>query len=443
MKNDNARLEALAQFVIGEAKRLGASDSDVSISTWSSVDTTVRLGEVEKLETAAQGRSLSLRAFVGQVVTSASTSDFTRRNLTKLVRSTIALAKAAQPDEYAGLPDKEDLATALADLDLTDVSISKMSVADKIALAKTCEDSARGFDTRVTNSQGASFSDSLGFTVYANSRGFTGSYSGSRCSLSCSVIAQQGDSMQTDGWYASNRKLALLGTPDSIGKEAARRVLRRLGAVRGKSQEVPVVFDPVMAAGLLGQFAGVAAGGAIYRRTSFLVDKLGEQVACPDLTVIDDALIPGGLGSRPFSGEGLAGRQRTIVENGKLASYFLDSYSARKLGTKPNGGGQSNLYIKAGTKTPEEIIASVKNGLYLTHVSGPGFNGVTGDYSRGASGIWIENGELAHPVQEITIAGNVLEMLKSIEAIGNDLEFRSSVASPTLKIGSMMIAGKQ
>lgn len=442
MKNDKARLEALAQFVIGEAKRLGASDSDVSISTWTSVDTTVRMGDVEKLETAAQGRSLTVRVFVGKVVTTASTSDFTRRAITKVVRSLIVVAKAAQPDEYAGLPDKEDLASLIPDLDLADTSMSKLSVADKIAMAKACEDAALGFDGRINNSQGASFSDSFGLTVYANSRGFTGSYNGSRCSLSCSVVAQQGDSMQTDGWYTSNRKLAKLGTPDSIGQEAARRVLRRLGAVRGKSQEVPVVFDPVMAAQLLGQFAGVAHGSAIYRRTSFLVDKLGEQVACPELTVIDDGLMPGGLGSRPFNGEGQASRQRTIVDNGKLASYFLDSYSARKLGTRPNGGSQSNLYIKPGTKTPEEIIATVKNGLYLTHVSGPGFNGVTGDYSRGASGIWIENGELAYPVQEITIAGNVLAMLKSVEEIGNDLEFRSSVASPTLKIGSMMIAGK-
>lgn len=442
MKSDKARLEALAHFVIGEAKRLGATDSDVSISTWTSVDTTVRMGDVEKLETAAQGRSLTVRVFVGKVVTTANTSDFTRRALTKVVRSLIVVAKAAQPDEYAGLPDKEDLASLIPDLDLADTSMSKLSVADKIAMAKSCEDAALGFDGRINNSQGASFSDSFGLTVYANSRGFIGSYNGSRCSLSCSVVAQQGDSMQTDGWYTSNRKLAKLGSPDSIGQEAARRVLRRLGAVRGKSQEVPVVFDPVMAAQLLGQFAGVAHGSAIYRRTSFLVDKLGEQVACPEITIVDDGLMPGGLGSRPFNGEGQASRQRTIVDSGKLASYFLDSYSARKLGTKPNGGSQSNLYIKPGTKTPEEIIASVKNGLYLTHVSGPGFNGVTGDYSRGASGIWIENGELAYPVQEITIAGNVLAMLKSVEEIGNDLEFRSSVASPTLKIGSMMIAGK-
>jgi len=442
MKSDKARLEALAHFVIGEAKRLGATDSDVSISTWTSVDTTVRMGDVEKLETAAQGRSLTVRVFVGKVVTTANTSDFTRRALTKVVRSLIVVAKAAQPDEYAGLPDKEDLASLIPDLDLADTSMSKLSVADKIAMAKSCEDAALRFDGRINNSQGASFSDSFGLTVYANSRGFIGSYNGSRCSLSCSVVAQQGDSMQTDGWYTSNRKLAKLGSPDSIGQEAARRVLRRLGAVRGKSQEVPVVFDPVMAAQLLGQFAGVAHGSAIYRRTSFLVDKLGEQVACPEITIVDDGLMPGGLGSRPFNGEGQASRQRTIVDNGKLASYFLDSYSARKLGTKPNGGSQSNLYIKPGTKSPEEIIASVKNGLYLTHVSGPGFNGVTGDYSRGASGIWIENGELAYPVQEITIAGNVLAMLKSVEEIGNDLEFRSSVASPTLKIGSMMIAGK-
>ena len=261
MKNDKARFEALAQFVIGEAKRLGASDSDVSISTWSSVDTTVRMGDVEKLETAAQGRSLTVRVFVGKVVTTASTSDFTRRALTKIVRSLIVVAKAAQPDEYAGLPDKEDLASLIPDLDLADTSMSKLSVADKIAMAKACEDAALGFDGRINNSQGASFSDSFGLTVYANSRGFTGSYNGSRCSLSCSVVAQQGDSMQTDGWSNSNRKLARLGTPDSIGQEAARRVLRRLGAVRGKSQEVPVVFDPVMAAQLLGQFAGVAHHG--------------------------------------------------------------------------------------------------------------------------------------------------------------------------------------
>lgn len=439
--NDKNRLEVLAQFIIGEARRLGASDSDVSISTWSSVDTTVRLGEVEKLESAAEGRSLTVRVFLGKVMTSASTSDFRRQSLTKLVRYTITLAKASQPDEFVGLPDKEDLAALVPDLDLYDPQTAKLSVADKVIMAKACEDAARGLDPRITNSQGASFSDSHGLTVYANSQGFVGSYTGSRCSLSCSVVAQQGDSMQTDGWYNANRKLGGLGDPQVIGRIAAERVLRRLGATRGKSQECPVVFDPVMAAQLLGQVAGVAHGGSIYRRTSFLVDKLGEQIASPALTVLDDGLIPGGLGSRPFNGEGQASRQRTFIEDGKLNSYFLDSYAARKLGTKPNGGAQSNLYIKPGTKTPEEIIASVKNGLYLTHVSGPGFNGVTGDYSRGASGIWIENGELAHPVQEITIAGNVLEMLKSIEAIGNDLEFRSSVASPTLKIGSMMIAG--
>lgn len=437
---NSQRLEELAAFVVSEARRLGATACDVSISSSKGVEATVRAGEVEQLE-GAQERELTFRAFVNKNSATTKSSDFRRRSLTRLVRNTIALARASEPDEFAGLPDKVFLATAVPDVQLFDSAVAKVTAEQCITKALALEAAALAADKRISPSRGASANASSTLVVYANSHGFVGSYVTSASSLSVSVVATEGEEMQTEGWGNSNRRLANLESPQKVGQEASRRALRRLGAKRVKSQQVPVIYDQQMAARLISQLAGAAMGDAIFRSSSFLVGKLGQQIASANLTVIDDALIPGGLASRPFSGEGLPIGKRMFVESGRLGCYFIDSYAGRKLNVAPNGGRPTNLYVQAGQLSPEQIIAGVKAGLYLTSISGPGFNQVTGDYSVGASGIWIEDGKLAFPVQGITIASNVLEMLNGIEAVGSDLEFRSSVNSPTLKIGSMMVAG--
>lgn len=437
---NNKQLENLAQFIINEARRLGASDSEVSLSVGKSVDTSVRMGEIEKLQ-GAQEAGLSFTAYVGKRSVTTSSTDFRRQSLTGLICDTIAMAKESEPDEFAGLVDKEFLAQNIPELDLFDPAAGKLSASQKLALALETEKAALAFDNRITNSDGAGFSDSSWIIVYANSNGFLGSYKASSCSLGVSVIASQNGVMQSDWWYSSGRKLTDLVSPEAIGRTAAKRAVRFLGARKVVSQMVPVVFDPRMASRLLGQFCGAAGGSGIYRRTSFLVDKLEEVVASRQLQIIDNALIPGGLGSRPFDGEGMPATERVIVKDGVLKNYFLNGYAAHKLGMKPNSGRSGNLYIKPGNWSADEIISSIKSGLLLTGVSGPGFNPVTGDYSLGASGLWIENGELAYPVHEITVAGNMLDMFRNIEAIGND-PYRSSTSSPTLKIASMTIGGK-
>jgi len=327
-------------------------------------------------------------------------------------------------------------------LSLVDHAIAKIPTEKKIQIALAAEEAARGFDARITNSRGASFTDWSGSTVLANSHGFVGHYSSTHCSISAAVVASQENEMQVGGWSSGALSYGKLESPAQVGATAASRALRMLGARKVKSQMVPVIFDPLMAATLLAQFVGATAGSHVYRNSSFLAGKINEKVASEAVKIIDDPLMIGGLGSRPYDGEGMPSRKRTLVDNGILQSYLLGSYSARKLDTVPNSGGTGNLHFQAGNCSPEEIIATVDNGLYLTSVSGPGFNVVTGDYSRGASGIWIEGGKLTYPVEGITIAGNMLDMFANIELVGNDLIFRSSTASPTLKIAAMMVAGE-
>lgn len=440
MKNKQ-QLLSVAEFIVAEAKRLGATDCSVVLGAGQSVDLGVRLGNVEELQ-GAQTQGLDFTAYVGKRVASASSSDLRRRSLTRLVRETIATAKLAQEDPTAGLAESEQMAKVIPDLKLHDNAASKLPVEDKIKLALATEKAAMGADKRISNSEGASFSENMSVTVRANSRGFIGAYEGSSCSLSASVIAAGDSGMQVGSWWSASRSLDGLASPDEVGKVAAEHALRQLGARQVKSQSCPVVFDPMMAARLVSQLVGAASGGVIYRKSSFLVDKLGKAVASKLVTIIDDPLIEGGLASRPFDSECLPAKKRVIVSEGKLECYLLGVYAARKLGMTPNGAQTSNLYLQAGSLTPEEIIASVKNGLYLTKVSGPGFNQTTGDYSVGASGIWIEDGKLAFPVQGITIAGNVVEMFNGIEAVGNDLVFRSGTNAPTIKIAKMTIAGE-
>ena len=441
----------LGRDVLAMAKTKGASAGDVVMAESESFFVTVRLGEVEKISQAGEKR-LGLRLFFGNSSASASTSDISQKSIERLVDDTARMAKVTAQDPHGGLPDSADLARDLPQLDLIDESARTVSVDDKIQIALDTEKSALDYDARITNSEGAEFSNQCGRVIYASSQGFAGEYSGSTFGHSVSPVASQNGSMQRDYWYSSNRKFAKLESSKSVGVKAAQRTLRRLGARKVKTCQAPIVFDPEMAASLLRNLASALSGYALYKGASFLLGTLGTQIGSELLTVIDDGTISSALGSRPFDAEGLPIQKKIVVERGELKSYLLDTYSGKKLGMKstgnasrsvgePPGVSPANFYLGPGKDAPEQIIKSVKAGLYVTEMIGFGVNMVTGDYSRGAAGLWIENGELAYPVEEITIAGNLKEMFQNIEMVGNDLEMRGRIASPTLKISQMTVAG--
>ena len=434
------------------AKAKGASQGDVVMAESQSFFVTARVGEVEKISQAGEKR-LGLRLFFSNSSGSASTSDISKKSIEKLVDDTIRIAKVTAQDPHGGLPEAAELARNLPDLDLSDEAGRGISVDEKIQIALDAEHSALAYDSRISNSEGAEFSNQFGRVIYAGSQGFSGEYSGSTFGHSVAPVAKQNGAMQRDYWYSSNRKFAKLESPRSVGEKAAQRVLRRLGARKVKTCAVPVVFDPEMAASLLRNLASALSGYALYKGASFLTGKLGTRIGSDLLTVIDDGTIPGALGSRPFDGEGLPTRKKIVVDRGELRSYLLDSYSARKLGMKSTGNASrsvgdapgvapANFYLEAGKDSSEAIIGSVKSGLYVTEMIGFGVNMVTGDFSRGAAGLWIENGEIAYPVEEITVAGNLKEIFQNIEMAGSDLEMRGRIASPTLKISQMTVAGE-
>jgi PmbA protein len=436
--------------LLAQATRKGATAADAFVVQDQAFSAQVRLGQVDTVK-HARDQHVALRVFVGQSVAAASTSDLTAEAMTRLVDEAVSLARVTSPDQLAGLPDAALLARDVPDLDLHDPHGHDLPPEEKIELARRCEAAALEADPRITNSEGGDFGDRRARYAYATSHGFSGEYRTSSFSLAVSPVAAENGEMQRDYWYHGTRKRAALERPEDIGRVAARRTLRRLGARRVKTTEVPVIFDPDMAASLVRHIAGAASGPALYRRASFLVGKLGERIAAPSITVVDDGTIPGALGSRPFDGEGLPVRRTVVVDRGVLSSYLLDTYSGRKLGLPSthhaarDGSGVSvsttNLYLAAGDTDPAEMIRSVKSGLYVTELIGFGVNGVTGDYSRGAVGLWIENGELAYPVEEITVAGNLLDMSHAVEAVGNDLVFRDRTAAPTVMIGRMTVAG--
>jgi PmbA protein len=440
----------LAHDLLAKVRRRGATEADLVIVETESSTTQVRLQEIEALK-SAQERRLHLRVLFGKRAAATSTSDFSPRSLERLVDETCAMAQATAADAYLGLPASDAMPTSPVDLDLYDDEAQRLTVEDKIALVKRAEGAALRYDPRLTNSEGAGLDTHVSQIVYANTHGFVGEYRTSSFSLAVSPIAGDGTGMQRDSWYSVSRKFRRLESPEAVGITAAQRALRRLGARKVPTQVAPVVFDPDVAASLLRTLAGAVAGTSIYRGASFLLHRLGEQVAADAVTVIDDGTIPGALGSRPFDGEGVATRRTMVLEHGVLRSYLLDTYCARRLGMTSTGNaardasgisvGTTNLYLVPGTYTPEEIIGSVKSGLYVTELIGFGVNLVTGDYSRGAVGLWIDNGALTYPVEEITIAGNLNDMLRDIDMIGNDLVFRGRTAAPTLKIARMTIAG--
>ena len=453
MTNQTGRLTEILDLVLEAARGAGASDADAVGVAWTQASAQVRLGEVETV-TMSRERRLGLRCFHGHASAVASTADLTPSAVERFARDVVGMAKIVAPDPSAGLPDIEHLADDLQglELELADDAASTIDPDQRVELARRCEQAALDTDPCLSNSEGAEFSQSEGSVAYGTTRGFLAGYRTTGYSLSASPVASRGDEMQRDGWHDSSRAFARLASPEEIGRTAAERTLRRLDARKVGTAEIPVVFDPNMAASLLRHLAGATCGGALYHRASFLVDRLGEEVATPLVTIVDDGRLPHGLASRPFDGEGVATGRTTIVDRGRLTGYLLDSYSARKLGRTTTGNASrsvgdvpsaapTNFHLKAGDHGPDEIIGSVNRGLYVTGLSGFGVNGVTGDYSRGASGLWIENGELTHAVEEVTLAGNLLAMFRDIQMVGNDLRFRAGICAPTILIGKMTLGG--
>ena len=450
-------LETMAADVVAQAVRAGASDAEAVVREGDEFSVNVRMGQVETLQESGS-RGLGLRVFLGTRSASTSTSDLTPEGIRQLIDGALALARITEEDPFTGLPDTTAFGSISSDLHLYDEDVYSLSGPERIEWARRAEAAALAADKRITNSDGGSFDAATGRMALANSRGFAGGYRTSYAGVSAAPLAQDANGqMQRDGWWSSARRLKDLDSPESVGQEAARRALRRLGARRVATQRVPIVFAPEVARSLIGSVFEAASGDAIWRSASFLAGKLGEQIAAPSLTIIDDntMLLPtgmGGFGTSPFDGEGLPSQRTVVVEKGVLRTYLLNTYTARKLGLQSThnasrglagtpGIGCGNLYLEPGALTAEQIIAGIPAGLYVTSLMGFGTNVVTGDYSRGATGLWIENGQLTHAVEEITIAGNLAEMLRNVTAIGNDLEFRGSVASPTLRIDGMTIAG--
>jgi PmbA protein len=445
-------LRSVAAEVVDRAMKAGATAADAIAREDTEFSTLVRLGQVETLKESGS-RGLGLRVFVGRRTASTYSSDFTREGIERMVQGAIDLARVTSEDKFAGLPDPSRLGALSTDLKLYYDDVYSLPPSERIEYARRAEQAALGADPRLTNSEGGSFDASTGHKVLANSLGFVGESRHSTCSIAAIPIAQaENGAMQRDFWFSVARTLAKLESPEEVGREAARRTLRRLGARKIASTKVPVVLDPLVAGSILDNISEAVSGDAIYRQSSFLAGMLGQKVAADSINVIDDGTMPGGFGSTPFDGEGVPTRRTPVIEDGVLRSYLLNTYTARKLGLETTGNasralagnpgiGSGNFFLQPGKKTPRQIISDIKSGLYITEFLGFGVNAVTGDFSRGASGLWIENGELTYPVEEITVAGNLKEMLKNISEIGTDLEFRGSTVSPTIRIDGMTIAG--
>ncbi len=443
----------LAAELVSALKKQGADAADVYIVSSTGFNTTVRLGKIERLQQSTS-KGLGLRVIKNGAMANTFTTDFTGKAVQDLARETLEIVKISSADKHNGLPPKELLGVYEGKLMMYDESLEKLSPEKKIEIVKTAEDAGLKFDKRITNGRGSSWNDSRTQVTLANSDGFVGQYKTTSASVSVSLLAEENGVKQTDGWFTFGRFFNKLASPKEVGEEAARRVVSKLGGRKIKSQVVPVVVDPQVASGLASMVFGAASGGSIYRRSSFLIDKVGQEVGSPLVTIIDDATMADGVASRPFDGEGVKTSQITILENGILKNYICDAYAARRLNLKATGNasrgyqstpgvGSTNLYLKNGNTSPKDIIKSVKNGLYLTDMFGSGMNSVTGDFSQGASGFWIENGELTYPVQEITIAGNVLKALQNVKVIGNDLSFKlGSTAAPTLLVSEMTVGGE-
>src|SRR6201984_2766724 len=446
-------LREIAQDIVRRAMKGGATAAECDVREGDEFSTLVRLGQVETLKESGS-KSIGVRVFFGQRAASTYSSDFSQTGLDRMVKSALELAKITPEDPFPEIPSADQLGQLQGDLNLYDEDVYSLAGADRINYARRAEKAALDYDPRIKNSEGGSFDADTGRKVLANSHGFVGEYRRSYCSVAALPIAQdEKGGMQRDYWFSVARNLGRLDPPEQVGRIAAERTIRRLGARKAKTAHVPVILDPMVAASILEHIFEGVNGDSVYRGASFLAGKLGQKIAGENVTVIDDGTMPGGFGTSPFDGEGIPTRRKLVIENGILKSYLLNTYTAKKLGLETTanasrglagtpGIGPGNYFLQPGTKTPKEIIGDVKEGLYVTEFLGHGANLVTGDYSRGASGLWISGGELTYPVEEITVAGNLKEMFFHISEIANDLEFRGAVASPTIRIDGLTVGGE-
>lgn len=441
-----AQFEELVDAALAHARKLGATDAGAEASEGCGLSVSVRKGELENVE-RNRDKSLGITVYVGHRRGNASTSDFSRAAIERTVQAAYDIARFTAEDPVAGLPEPEDIAAPgeQRDLDLFHPwDITSESAAE---LALRCEQAAFDTDRRITNSEGAGVSAQQSHFFSAHSRGFRGGYASSRHSISVAPIAGRGDGMQRDAWYSSMRSADELASPEAVGRYAAERALSRLKSRKIATRECPVLFESPLAAGLLGAYVQATSGGALYRRSSFLVDSLGKPVFAPHVDVTEDPFVRRGKGSAPFDEEGVRTKPRKVVDGGRVEGYFLSSYSARKLGMKTTGnaGGSHNLTLTSRLTRPGDdlpaMLRKLGTGLFVIELMGQGVNYVTGDYSRGASGFWVENGQIAYPVQEITIAGNLRDMLGGIEAVGADVYNYGAKTVGSVLLGRMKVAG--
>ena len=435
------QLKNIVQDLLDEAKKQGASAAEAGLSLENGLSVNARLGDVETIEHHCD-QGLGITVYFGQRKGSASTSDLSPASIKETVRAACSIARYTSEDEYAGLPEPAMLATRFPDLELDHPW--PLSVDEAIALAIACESAALGYSSEINNSEGASVNTHQGIRVMGNSLGFLQGYSATRHSMSCSVLGQRGDSMQRDYWYSVARNANDLETAEAIGQKAAERTIKRLAARRLTTRQCPVMYAAEVATGLLGSFIGAISGGNLYRKSSFLLDALGTQVFPDFVRIHEQPYLKGALGSSAYDGDGVATQTRDIVSDGILRGYVLGTYSARKLGMQSTGnaGGVHNLAIDPGVLDFQGMLRQMGTGLLVTELMGQGVKMVTGDYSRGASGFWVENGEIQYPVEEITIAGNLKDMFRQVVAVGNDIDYRGNVRTGSILIEQMSIAGE-
>jgi PmbA protein len=434
-------LKNLAQDILQQAKARGATQAEVSLQLSAGFDVKVRLGEVDTVS-FNRDQQITIEVYYGQRTGAASSSDLSADNIKAAVAMACDMAQVTQEDDCAGLLDPIYIARSYPDLDLHHPW--SIGATDAIELAKECEDYARQFDKRITNSDGATLATTESYYVYANSHGFMGSCPSSRHSISCVVIAEHSHDMQRDFWYTSARDAKNLQTVKNVGEIAADKTIKRLNARRIKTTQAPVIFDASIAGSLIGHFLAAISGSNLYRESSFLCDHLNQQIFPSFVHIFEDPLIPGAMGSNPFDSEGMATYKKDFIKDGVLCSYLLSSYSARKLKLKPTGNadGVNNLFIDPHPHDLNALLKSMGRGLYVTELIGQGVNILTGDYSRGVAGFWVENGIIQYPVHEITIAGNLRDMFRNLVAIGNDVDRRGNILTGSILLDKMMIAGE-
>jgi PmbA protein len=434
-------LKQITEDILAQARQAGASACEAEVNQGFGQTVTVRLGEVETIE-YNRDKGLGVTVYFGQKRGHASTSDFSPAAIKDTVQAAVTIAKYTAEDEFAGLPEEGLLAREIPDLDL--YHPWELSADEAVELARSCEAAALAVDKRINNSEGGNVSTQESVFVYGNSLGFIGGYPTSRQSISCAVIAESEAGMQRDYWYTTARARIDLDTPEIVGRIAGERTLRRLDARRLKTCQVPVIFEAPIASGLVASYVSAVSGGNLYRKTSFLLDSLGQQVFAPLVQIRELAHLPKGLASAPFDHEGVATKDRDVVKDGVVQGYFLSSYSARKLGmhSTGNAGGNHNLIVQSGDLDLAGLLKKMGTGLLVTELLGQGTNPVTGDYSRGAAGFWVENGVIQYPVEEITIAGNLKDMFKQMLAIGNDVLVRGSRQCGSILIEKMTVAGE-